>query len=315
MATYQHYVPRFYLKGFLDPELESFNPPQRTLWVYRAGKRSRRCSMSRVGGEEGFYEHESGNHLDRRLTKEEHVWSRLLEQILKEGTLWGSDRKNFARFLGLMSTRGKYFFDMTTEVLRLTDSYIASRAHIPQEASALHERLMAGGVASQLSKKRTLEEMLETGEYISLLYEKLNWFIARTDGPDYFLTSDTPVSLTDPDGPITTEASYQFSSRTEFTFPLSRNQLLIGSSKTGALPSRMRGYEVRELNRRTIGRAYKAVFASVNSTELAGLIDKLIGTDKPVVDVDKLFRDLDEELRVERRVDSIDSLWNSWSED
>ena len=57
---------------------------------------------------------------------------------------------------------------------------------------------------------------------------------------------------------------------------------------------RDRGYPFRQINRRTIRRAYKAVYASVNSPSLARLVNDQIRGERLSINKEKLFANIDE---------------------
>src|SRR5689334_12758728 len=98
--------------------------------------------------------------------------------------------------------------------------------------------------------------------------------LLKATGDGYVVTSDTPVSLTDPRTPMFTEGGMSFSGDVEFTLPLDRNHVLLGSGKGTEGTQPVSESVVREINRRTIKRAYKEVYASVNLPSLATAVDK-----------------------------------------
>ncbi len=297
-VPYHHYVPRFYLKGFTDPELLQRTPPQKALWAYRRNHRPWRRAITRVGGEEGFYRHEGGD-FEQRLACREREWARLLAKLLKDRVLHGSERGEFSRFIGVMSTRGRYFFDMTQAVARYVADYIVERGLDEMAAQRLRERLTASNVLPpQVTKKWTLTEMLDTGnDYIPLLYEKMRWIVVQAREDDHVVTSDTPVSLTDSNGPIFTSTGMRFSAGAEFTLPLDREHVLLGTGQKNEGMASGTGFAIRQFNRRTIKMAYKAVYAPVNSSALEKLVNEQVGTKRLPSSKEEVFAQIDEVLR------------------
>jgi len=247
-----------------------------------------------VGGEHGFYRHEAGD-FEQQLARRENEWAKLLEKLLKERRLYGSDRLEFSRFIGVMTTRGRYFYDMANTIASFLEEYISLRAHGADEAQRIREQLTASNLLPpQITKQWTLTEILETGnDYIPLLYEQMNWLVLEASEGDYVVTSDTPVSLTDPREPVFTENGMRYSADAELTLPLDRQHVLLGTRKRNEGMLRERGFVFRQINRRTIRRAYRAVYASVDSPSLAWLVNDQLCTDRRSINKEKLFTEID----------------------
>jgi len=232
-APFHHYVPRFYLEGFVDPSLSQGDRPMHSVWLYRRNKRPRHVSIRKVGGEPGFYRHEAGD-FEPQLMRRESEWAVLLAKLLKDKRLVGSDRLEFSRFIGAMGTRVPHFYDMTHAIASHLDEYIALRARDDKDAERIREQLTASNLLPpKLTKQWMLTEILETGtDYMHHVYDQMNWLVVETGGDDdYVVTSDTPVSLTDPHGPEFTTTGMRFSVDTEMTLPLDRKHVLFGTLK------------------------------------------------------------------------------------
>lgn len=266
----------------------------RSLWLYRLNRKPKHVSISRVGGEHGFYRHETGD-FEQQLSRRENEWAKLLEKLLKDKRLYGSDRVEFARFIGVMSTRGRYFYDMTHTIASYVDEYISLRARDSDDAQSIRKQLTASNLLpSQITKEWTLTEALETGnDYIPLLYEQMNWLVLVASEGDYVVTCDTPVSLTDPREPVFTKTGMRYSPDAEFTLPLDRQHVLLGSRRRNEGMLNERGFAFRQINRRSIRRAYKAVYADLNSQGLASLVNDQLRSEPFSIHKEKLFADID----------------------
>src|SRR5262245_18765307 len=115
MGKKQHYVPVFYLKGFLEPD-ESY------LWVYEKEKQPRKSNPEATAFENYFYAitEKSGKvdveSLEKVLAAMEGDASKVFEKIKNFQLLNDRDRKNFAAFVALMMARVPAFREYTEKL-------------------------------------------------------------------------------------------------------------------------------------------------------------------------------------------------------
>lgn len=67
MATRQHYLPRFLLRGFSSRE----NKGNQYVWVHTGSRRSYETNIENVGVEAGFYDLDGDCSVDGYITKSE----------------------------------------------------------------------------------------------------------------------------------------------------------------------------------------------------------------------------------------------------
>ena len=265
-ARYEHYIPKFYLKGFLD---QSRAKKQHFyVWVYTPNQGAQLRPYTKVGGEHGFYDHEGGTELEGHLSTIEDRAARLQRRLIAKGSLIGADRRAFADWVGLMATRGRPFFDMTTRTVNrihevlVDDPVLDSTTIAPQ----------------QPTRAWVLNEMIECGHIFGQLFAAMTWWVMQVPSEnDGFVTCDTPVMLSDPKGIVLTEKTVRYSKRSWFTFPLTATHCLHGHFRsTSDERGRMKPFEFRNVNHHTIGRASSEVYAAEKSDAIQRLVDKLV---------------------------------------
>ena len=108
--THQHYIPQFYLRGFVDPSCPQHQEPY--LWVYGRGcGRSRRRAPKNVAVEPHFYSVDTGSDskdsrvedlLSATESRASPIWTNLGE---RERELSHEERNTIAIFVACMSAR------------------------------------------------------------------------------------------------------------------------------------------------------------------------------------------------------------------
>lgn len=67
MATRQHYLPRFLLRGFCSRESKG----SQYVWVHTSSRRAYETNIENVGVEAGFYDLDGDNSVDGHITQNE----------------------------------------------------------------------------------------------------------------------------------------------------------------------------------------------------------------------------------------------------
>jgi len=297
-----HYVPRFYLQGFVDPDEEQRG--RDVLWVYEAGKGARATSPRACAFENYFYRcaeaEEKGIEIERVLQELENHTAPVLSRLRGgDFQLSQQQRSEFAGFIALMMTRVPFFHD-TVDNLAAEMTLLTTRA-LSREPGALEVAIRQVEQETGQSLNRTpeqLREFIDRGEYtvqqtskawtIRMMWqtmlgfipiiERMQWVFLESSGAEWFLTSDNPVALYDPSAPHA--SGLASSPLAELTFPLGRRSCLLcrWKGRSGSVllsPSR-----VRALNKRSVLRAYRFVFTPYKSKALRQLVDRLHG-DQP----------------------------------
>lgn len=213
-----HYVPVFYLKGFIDPWI--FRRQKRiVLWVYERGREVRRSTPANEAHQKDFYVHEMGS-IETGLGKIEGHVAPIFDDVLeKRRFLTNQEKSEMAHFISLMFMRGpsgRGFVDelgarlMKHETLKLAKDEVefrklyeeASRDEgIPVSADTLREWVLKGEFeVVQKSPGYNLRMALECSTDIGNVMEELDWQLLYTATDDLFITSDSPVVSLESDG-------------------------------------------------------------------------------------------------------------------
>lgn len=104
MGKKQHYVPVFYLKGFVGDDAPF-------LWVYEKGKEPRKSRPDETGFENYFYSftdkngHRNNEYLENALNLKETAAAAVFEKIKSFQTIPDANKPDFAAFIALMIAR------------------------------------------------------------------------------------------------------------------------------------------------------------------------------------------------------------------
>lgn len=302
-----HYIPRFYLSGFVDPRILR-REGRETLWVYERGRGPRASSPAKEARQRDFYSHGEG--ATRNASVEE--WLSTLEQgvapiirSLRETTrnITESEKEWLALFVGIARVRtpaqrrlaenriNPFVNKILKEAAADTSAFPAFMAKNydpaymgdfdpkdPQQVEGLRQAIL-GGALEQASSGPDFElsSMIEVGKKTGELLREMNWQVLHADDQEPFLTSDDPV--------------------VNFTMDERRNKLFLrqGETQPGVkvffplcreicvliAKDRQSGYgcwtsraAVRALNKLVIMSADRWVYASEQSHRIKFLLDK-----------------------------------------
>lgn len=297
-----HYVPRFYLQGFVDPDEEARG--RNVLWVYEGGKEPRLRSPRACAFENYFYRcaeaEEKGIEIERVLQELENHTAPVLRRLRSGNVeLSPQERSEFAGFIALMMTRVPFFHD-TVDKLAAQMNLLMARA-LASTPGAMEAAITQFEQETGQSLNRTAEqlrEFIDRGEFtvqqtsrawtirvmcqmmldFMPIIERMRWVFLESQSAEWFLTSDNPVVLYDPSAPHA--SGLASSPLAELTFPLGRTICLLCRWKGRSGRVLFSPSQVRALNKRSVLRAYRFVFAPYKSKTLRQLVDRLRG-DQP----------------------------------
>jgi hypothetical protein len=299
----QHFVAQMYLRGFLDPELLAKG--QHRLWVYAAGTTPEARGTKRVAAETLFYQTPElegrEDFIEEELSKLESWASGPLRKLrVGEINLTNQERSDFASFIGLCLARVPFFRDVSNslrieatrqgmeemsndpEVLRRVIESIEKEEGAPLGADMatllpMMRAIGAGEVeVTQTSKAWMIKEMLELSLHYTEVFEHMRWNLVEAPAGRSFITSDCPVHVIDSEAAANGPHKFALTDRAIFTFPISDKYLLLGDKREG--PDRILGATSEQLagsQNDQIGRAYRQVYASFESSALQKAIDRV----------------------------------------
>lgn len=312
----QHYVPRFYLRGFFDPLEEAKN--QNILWLYERDRFPTRKSAKDVGYALHLYDvgSESLAPADAKspgyFEKQLHVFEDLAVPILRKlgaGDLGitKEQRSEFAGFMALSMCRTPLFMQTIDQVA--VNYQMASLQYWYDNPETL-EKLMAGieddskgevtvesmrtFIGMLLESKRrpeqrdrawTIKLVLESMINYMDVFAAMRWRILAPPPGQLFITCDNPVLFIDPEFKAAQpRKAVTWSRACALMFPLSRSFLLRGAFEDGldetgeATPA-----EWLRFTRTTVARALREVYAPVRDDALRRLVDEIHSSRPPLV--------------------------------
>ena len=224
-----HYVPRGYLRGFIDPARESMAKP---FWKYDLEiKIWSMESPGSVGWERGFYDYAEAHpdlvHPDETFDKFEREFSSVREHMLRRNfKAWvRQDRAFLLGYIQMMCARSPMFIEHQTEQNRKARGVTVTSVG-PGNVIGV-DSLELRPPPETFVRNRTITQMREEVERGTDWLGEFNWCLRYTRSiDDPFVTADQPVIANgvEPDR----ERAFQ-SRETLIYFPICWQACLVGS--------------------------------------------------------------------------------------
>ena len=291
-----HYVPRFYLNGFVDPHNEPY------IWVYEKGNpQIIKATAKNVAVQKDYYSFitpkgdRDSETFENILAGIEGRVSRIFRKIKNEENLNDQERRLFSVFLAFSMARVPNFREnieeMLGESMKKMNMILASD---PRSFEAMIEKFERDtgkkiGMSAEEFRKFMVEgryDITATPQFglgISALmarefapvFFKMKWAFWEATGDYKFVTSDNPLSYFDPThDPKSFFGVGLLNKNVEVTFPISKDLMFLGMWKNFEGDKRLNNKSVKEMNRRTVISTLRFVFASQYSDELNKLVQK-----------------------------------------
>jgi hypothetical protein len=251
-----HYLPQFYLKGFTDPETPPGHEPY--LWVRKAGSDPtswKRRGPRKVAVQANYYE---TNEAEATLSRLEGLTAPVLQKVRQRLPINEEECGYLATFVALMMTRVPALHDS----LQGFFSELASKgfwmmcqafAEDPRRLDAFKQQYHRETGKSDLDNV-TVEQLVDPRRYTVTatrpaaigaafsvlsfaagLIFRMGWRIFYSKAPVYFITSDHPFFMVDPNIPPSTYGitgtGGLVSPDIEVTLPFGREVALFASWK------------------------------------------------------------------------------------
>ncbi len=246
----QHYIPKFYLRGFTIPGTDK-------LWVYDKNKPApRKQSPAKVAKEKYFYsdwgQGETDNTLEDTLAKIESAVAPILRRLETQDVAFADreERYVFGRFVSFLAFRTRQF---NRHFHILGQNIIKTRMinHFEKKGGL-------GVVVEEFNRKANMRttpgRFLDSFNKIKIKPRKgsfqvvmakaalqmipyfcsMNWIFVRSTGDDYFVTSDAPVVFFDPKNNDSSFKPGILQKNVQIYFPVNRQLCLVtGWPRTG----------------------------------------------------------------------------------
>jgi len=292
-----HYVPQFYLAGFLDPQRPS------SLWVYEKGTgRVFPSTPRKIAVESHYYSftgpdgNKDSNMLENLPSEIEGAAARGTAKILAGEPLSDEDRSNFAVFLGFLLVRVPNFQQLTESMVagfaKMYSRRLASNPEWFRRSIEKYEKATGDDVGNDLEGLREFAlrgeydisvnrdfnlRFILLGERLAPILHQMTWTFLRATDDYKFLTSDNPLVYYDPTCDGNSLHGVGFTNKhIEVTVPISRDIALLATWRDGRdsryLP--VDNKTVKAVNRRAVISASRFIFASQESEGIRRLVKK-----------------------------------------
>lgn len=290
-----HYVPRFYLEGFIDPK----NVP--LIWIYEKGNKNIiKAAAADIAVRKDYYSfttvsgEKDSETFEDALAELESKAAPLLQKIKNEELLTDEEKGVFSFFVAYTMTRVPNYRqnieDISGGVIKKALMVaVSDRARFESDFAKLGK--MRG--EQQVKKIEDLIKLVLSGQYdihvhpqfslgmidianeLAPVFYRMNWAFIRSIDEYKFVTSDNPLYYYDPTHkPKSFDGVGLTNENTEVCFPLSRDLLLLCSWKKYKGYYQVKNKNVKEINRRTVIYASRFVFSSQKSHGISILVDK-----------------------------------------
>ncbi len=285
----QHYVPQFYLRGFVDPNCPDRYEP--FVWVYERGRAAPyRRAPKNIAAESHFYSVREGDNknieVEERLSILESetapLWNQLENPTL---TLTNTDRRVISEFIACMSNRvpavrgwtNSVVNDVSKMMLKMLATHYddlseSQREEIGLSQAALEQAANDGDVRFEASQVVHIRNMLYVIPRLAPIIQEMRWAFLHAAPERIFFTSDRPVVLVNPQVPPGVGGAGFGVKGVEVTLPVSANTCLFLTWDGPVGHVDVREDVIRNVNLRTGRLAHQQAFASTRLRWLSELL-------------------------------------------
>ncbi len=214
----QHYIPRFYLSGFVDPSIFARDRKE-VIWVYERGKDVRRSSPEKEARQRDYYTFEQSGfrnvEIEEWFGKLEAAVAPIISNLATSPRhVTESEKQILALFIGTMQMRtpaGRYFSDNRTEPLAsklmkeaaadpakfrafVEENYLVPSDEEEFDLEEVRRDILAGR-GDELAARDDLKllSIIEIGKMVADVLLSMNWQTFCSGERESFLISDDPV--------------------------------------------------------------------------------------------------------------------------
>ncbi len=258
-----HYVPRFYLKGFCCEDSGD------QVWVFdKAAQKFFRAGVGKVGAVHGFYDDDVEEELNRNV---EAPGNAVIQAIRDREAITPQQKARLAYYIGVLMMRvperRRKALDILPGVLDETVTEVCREIEAFRGDDEVEDQLIDRRLAEMESCRRKFKDqppqsVIEsirmpwpTKNMVNALYS-MRWRFGVTSGPSFLITSDNPVFFFTAYGVGRPES--------ELTFSISSEVVLFGDRQSRQRRSpeyvELSARYAREVNRRVASKATRFIF-------------------------------------------------------
>lgn len=290
-----HYVPRFYLEGFVDPRNQPF------IWVYEKGNSGiRKQKAENIAFEKHYYSFETAigekdtETFENALADLETRIAPILQKIKDGQTLTDKEKGLFSYFIAYSMTRvpnyRKNIEGIAGKFIKSVMKTLASDPEGFEYKVRKYERVTGKKIKTPIEDfiKFILSDQIDVNVHpqfslgmigiareLAPVFYRMNWAFLKATDEYKFVTSDNPLYYFDPTyRPRAFNSIGLMNDNVEVYFPLSKELMLLGTWKNFRGYFQLKNKDVKDINRRTVIFALRFVFYSQKSQGISILVQK-----------------------------------------
>ncbi len=295
-----HYIPKFYLKGFID----SKNEPN--IWVYdKDDGKVIKATAKNIAVEKHYFSfiNEGGERdsetIENLMAGIESEAAEVVKKINSHDELHESEKFTFTGFVTCMMLRVPNYRQNTenavSEMLKKMSIIWASHKkgfeasvkkmeketgkEIGMPIEELRQFTLKGEYDVKIDPQFSLALILGQFESLHKIFFNMRWAFLKATQEHKFLSGDNPLFYDDPTHDPNSFYGVGLANKNiEVTFPVSNDIAAYGSWKGPEGYIQAKNNTVRTINRRTVSAALKFVFSSDKSDTLKRFVTKYKGS-------------------------------------
>ena len=278
-----HYIPQFYLEGFIDPKNHPF------VWIYEKGKDCVfKSKPENIAFEKHYHSYitttgeKDTETIEDILNKFETPAAPIFEKLRFFHMPNEEERKTFSCYLGISLTRVPNFRkNVDSVVAKLFKSFLEMNASNEQNFKEMvdsfeHDTGEKIGYDIHVKPHVSLS-MIFRGLELATIFNNMTWVFIKATDRFKLLTSDNPLYYDDPTHNHNVFFGVSLTDKNvEVGFPISSEVAFTGTWKKDLREGFIQGNHelIKNINRRTVASALRYIYSSERTDGIARLVQK-----------------------------------------
>jgi hypothetical protein len=287
--TKHHYIPKFYQRGFIGDK-------SNRIWVYEKDREPRQLSIRKTGMKIALYGFTNRQGeidtetVEKELSRIDDFGAKVIQKVEKKNPIDDKERQRLCKFVSVMWRRTPKHMEQANKMAaEMMPAFLEThneawlRQNIQKRfGSSLGAEAKFNESKAELQKIRDQysrevpDFLFPTNTLLESMFERvmyfMDWVFFKASPQTEFLTCDDPVLFSKGSGLKDREAVIMF--------PLSRKLFFqaMWISEWGNSYQSLEEDQLKQLNEYVVRNAHKQVYSSMNSEEIAELVDKQVAT-------------------------------------
>ncbi len=259
----QHYIPRFYLNLFTDPDTPCIQTPY--VWIFdrESGNVKNKAPMNfaYIKGYNNIVDKNGkiSTAVEEEFRLIEDKAAKVMRKILELKYINRRERQEMCKFVCSMKTRVPLFRNFYRESIEKQEYKVQLRDYVEKHKFNIN--------IDEAPLKLEMDSVIRVVNQSSHLLMGMFWSLLISDESSYFITSDNPVIIKDSKNP-SFHLGFLSSETVEVFFPLSRKMCLRGTwINKGRLIEYIDKDEVASINFEVFKHSYNYIYSSTKTID------------------------------------------------